>query len=213
MTLTSAVDGLARIQRPAHPRWWAPPWRRPVPPPPATTTGTAGLPRGAPSTRKSLPNKSLTTRTHAGRAARVHVAAAANAVDESSAKMAALEDTMKSINKQFGDGTIQWLGATQAQDIDRLSSGSLTLDLALGGGWPKGRIIEIYGPESSGKTTLAIHAIAEIQRQGGVAAFVDAEHAFNVQYAKKCGVDMAKLAFLQPECGEDALEAVDQVIS
>ena len=111
----------------------------------------------------------------------------------SDGKNEALKLAMAQITKQFGDGAIMKLGETPKMDVELLPSGSLSLDLALGGGWPKGRIIEIYGPESSGKTTLALHAIAEMQKQGGQAAFIDAEHALDPAYAKKIGVDTANL--------------------
>ena len=102
-------------------------------------------------------------------------------------KSEALKLAIAQITKQFGDGSIMKLGETPKMDVELLPSGSLSLDLALGGGWPKGRIIEIYGPESSGKTTLALHAIAEMQKQGGQAAFIDAEHALDPAYAKRIG--------------------------
>ena len=121
-------------------------------------------------------------------------------------KNEALKLAIAQITKQFGDGSIMKLGETPKMDVELLPSGSLSLDLALGGGWPKGRIIEIYGPESSGKTTLALHAIAEMQKQGGQAAFIDAEHALDPAYAKKIGVDTANLLISQPDNGEQALE-------
>ncbi|MBR3230801.1 DNA recombination/repair protein RecA, partial [Candidatus Saccharibacteria bacterium] len=116
-------------------------------------------------------------------------------------KSEALKLAMAQITKQFGDGSIMKLGEAPKMDVELLPSGSLALDLALGGGWPKGRIIEIYGPESSGKTTLALHAIAEIQKQGGQAAFIDAEHALDPAYAKRIGVDTANLLISQPDNG------------
>ena len=127
-------------------------------------------------------------------------------------KMEALKLAMAQITKQFGDGSIMKLGETPKMDVELLPSGSLALDLALGGGWPKGRIIEIYGPESSGKTTLALHAIAEIQKQGGQAAFIDAEHALDPAYAKKIGVDTANLLISQPDSGEQALEICETLV-
>ncbi|MBQ9018292.1 recombinase RecA [Candidatus Saccharibacteria bacterium] len=127
-------------------------------------------------------------------------------------KMEALKLAMAQITKQFGDGSIMKLGETPKMDVELLPSGSLALDLALGGGWPKGRIIEIYGPESSGKTTLALHAIAEIQKQGGQAAFIDAEHALDPAYAKKIGVDTANLLISQPDNGEQALEICETLV-
>lgn len=127
-------------------------------------------------------------------------------------KKQALELAIAQITKQFGDGSIMKLGETQKIDVELLPSGSLSLDLALGGGYPKGRIIEIYGPESSGKTTLALHAIAEIQKQGGQAAFIDAEHALDPAYAKKIGVDTANLFISQPDNGEQALEICETLV-
>ena len=127
-------------------------------------------------------------------------------------KKQALELAIAQITKQFGDGSIMKLGDTKKIDVELLPSGSLSLDLALGGGYPKGRIIEIYGPESSGKTTLALHAIAEIQKQGGQAAFIDAEHALDPAYAKKIGVDVANLFVSQPDNGEQALEICETLV-
>ena len=124
----------------------------------------------------------------------------------------ALKLAMAQITKQFGDGSIMRLGEAPKMDVELLPSGSLSLDLALGGGWPKGRIIEIYGPESSGKTTLALHAIAEVQKQGGRAAFIDAEHAIDPAYAKKIGVDTADLLISQPDNGEQALEICETLV-
>ena len=127
-------------------------------------------------------------------------------------KSEALKLAIAQITKQFGDGSIMKLGETPKMDVELLPSGSLSLDLALGGGWPKGRIIEIYGPESSGKTTLALHAIAEIQKQGGQAAFIDAEHALDPAYAKKIGVDISNLLISQPDNGEQALEICETLV-
>lgn len=131
---------------------------------------------------------------------------------ENSGKKQALDLAIAQITKQFGDGSIMKLGETQKIDVELLPSGSLSLDLALGGGYPKGRIIEIYGPESSGKTTLALHAIAEIQKQGGQAAFIDAEHALDPAYAKKIGVDTDNLFISQPDNGEQALEITETLV-
>ena len=116
------------------------------------------------------------------------------------------------INKQFGDGAIRRLGDTSTVDVELISAGALSLDLALGGGYPKGRIVEIYGPESSGKTTLTLHAIAEIQKKGGTAAFVDAEHALDPAYARRLGVDTDNLLVAQPDNGEQALEIVETLV-
>ena len=130
------------------------------------------------------------------------------------AKLQALRAAMAKIEKDFGKGSVMKLGDQQIDKIDVIPSGSLGLDLALGvGGYPKGRIIEIYGPESSGKTTLAIHAIAEAQKQGGMAAIIDAEHAFDRFYAASLGVDVDNLYISQPDNGEQALQRADQLIS
>jgi recombination protein RecA len=126
-------------------------------------------------------------------------------------KLKALGLAQEQINKQFGEGAIRRLGDTTTVDVELLPSGALSLDLALGGGYPKGRIIEIYGPESSGKTTLTLHAIAEIQKQGGTAAFIDAEHALDPAYARKLGVDTDNLLVSQPDNGQQALEIAETV--
>ena len=130
------------------------------------------------------------------------------------AKMKALQAAMSKIEKDFGKGSIMRMGDEKIENVEVIPTGSLGLDVAMGvGGYPKGRIIEIYGPESSGKTTLAIHAIAEAQKQGGIAAFIDAEHAFDRFYAEKLGVDVDNLWISQPDNGEQALEIADQLIS
>jgi len=134
-------------------------------------------------------------------------------LDEKAAKLKALQEAMSKIEKDFGKGSIMKLGEEKIENVDVIPSGSISLDVALGvGGYPKGRIIEIYGPESSGKTTLAIHAIAESQKAGGIAAFIDAEHAFDRFYAAKLGVDVDNLIISQPDNGEQALEIADQLI-
>ncbi len=127
-------------------------------------------------------------------------------------KLKALGLAMDQITKQFGDGSIMKLGEAHKANVELIPSGALSLDLALGGGYPKGRIIEIYGPESSGKTTLTLHAIAEIQKQGGTAAFIDAEHALDPAYAKKLGVDTDNLLVSQPDNGEQALEIAETLV-
>ena len=128
-------------------------------------------------------------------------------------KLKVLKAVMDKIEKNFGKGSIMRMGEEETSDVAVIPSGSITLDAALGvGGWPKGRVIEIYGPESSGKTTLAIHAIAEAQKTGGIAAFIDAEHAFDSFYAKKLGVDIDNLLVSQPDNGEQALEIADSLI-
>lgn len=126
---------------------------------------------------------------------------------------AALDDAISQIEKKFGKGSVMRLGDRTAVDVDVIPSGSLTLDKALGiGGYPKGRIIEIYGPESSGKTTLTLHAIAQVQKQGGKAAFIDAEHAIDPVYAKNLGVDIDELILSQPDSGEQALEIAEMLV-
>ncbi len=132
--------------------------------------------------------------------------------DTKDGKSQALSLAIAQITKQFGDGSIMKLGDNHKINVELLPSGSLSLDLALGGGYPKGRIIEIYGPESSGKTTLALHAISEIQKQGGQAAFIDAEHALDPAYAKKIGVNTADLLISQPDNGEQALEICETLV-
>ena len=134
-------------------------------------------------------------------------------VDIKKAKLQALQAAMSKIEKDFGKGSIMKLGDENTEKVDVIPSGSISLNAALGvGGYPKGRIIEIYGPESSGKTTLAIHAIAEAQKAGGIAAFIDAEHAFDRFYAAKLGVDTDSLIISQPDNGEQALEIADQLV-
>ncbi len=128
-------------------------------------------------------------------------------------KLKALQAAMSKIEKDFGKGSIMRMGEEKIENVEVISTGSIALNAALGvGGYPKGRIIEIYGPESSGKTTLAIHAIAEAQKAGGIAAFIDAEHAFDRFYAQKLGVDIDNLYISQPDNGEQALEIADQLI-
>nr|WP_231374056.1 recombinase RecA [Aureivirga marina] len=132
---------------------------------------------------------------------------------EKEAKLKALQLTLDKLDKTYGKGSVMKLGDVAVEDVDVIPSGSLGVDLALGvGGYPKGRIVEIYGPESSGKTTLTIHAIAEAQKQGGIAAFIDAEHAFDRFYAQKLGVDVDNLIISQPDHGEQALEIADNLI-
>ena len=134
-------------------------------------------------------------------------------MDEKEAKLKALQAAMAKIEKDFGKGAIMKLGDEKVDNVEVIPTGSLGLDIALGvGGYPKGRVIEIYGPESSGKTTLAIHAMAEAQKLGGIAAFIDAEHAFDRFYAEKLGVDTNTLLISQPDNGEQALEIADQLI-
>lgn len=134
-------------------------------------------------------------------------------ITDAAAKMKALETTMGRIQKQFGKGAIMNMADDAVEDVSVIPSGSLTLDIALGvGGYPRGRIIEVFGPESSGKTTLAIHAIAEAQKLGGIAAIIDAEHAFDPTYAQALGVDISRLWISQPDDGEQALDIAEQLI-
>jgi recombination protein RecA len=128
------------------------------------------------------------------------------------AKSKALGLALDQIEKQFGKGSIMKLGETPHADVEVVPTGALSLDLALGGGLPKGRVVEIYGPESSGKTTVTLHAIAEVQRRGGTAAFIDAEHALDPAYAKRIGVDVENLLLSQPDNGEQALEIAETLV-
>lgn len=136
----------------------------------------------------------------------------ATATAENEGKSKALGLALESIEKQFGKGSIMKLGESTHTNVETTPTGSLSLDIALGGGLPKGRIIEIYGPESSGKTTLTLHAIAEIQKAGGTAAFIDAEHALDPSYAKRIGVDVENLLLSQPDNGEQALEITETLV-
>ena len=134
-------------------------------------------------------------------------------VDANEAKKKALQLTLDKLDKTYGKGAVMKMGDEAIEEVEAISSGSIGLDLALGvGGYPRGRVIEIYGPESSGKTTLTLHAIAECQKAGGIAAFIDAEHAFDRFYAKKLGVDLSELIISQPDHGEQALEIADNLI-
>src|SRR3989339_730975 len=134
-------------------------------------------------------------------------------IDEISPKLRAASEAIAQIKEKYGDGAIMRLGEAKAMQVESIPTGCLSLDLALGvGGVPCGRIIEIYGPESSGKTTLAQHIVAEVQKTGGVAAFVDAEHALDPEYAKKIGVNIEELFISQPDNGEQALEIVDTLV-
>ena len=132
---------------------------------------------------------------------------------EKDAKLKALKLTLDKLDKTYGKGTVMKMGDKQVVDVEVISSGSLGLDIALGvGGYPRGRVVEIYGPESSGKTTLTLHAIAEAQKKGGIAAFIDAEHAFDRYYAESLGIDIENLIISQPDNGEQALEIADNLI-
>ncbi len=133
--------------------------------------------------------------------------------NEKDAKLKALKLTLDKLDKTYGKGTVMKMGDAPIQEVDVIPSGSLGLDLALGvGGYPRGRVVEIYGPESSGKTTLTLHAIAEAQKNGGIAAFIDAEHAFDRYYAENLGIDIENLIISQPDNGEQALEIADNLI-
>ncbi len=140
------------------------------------------------------------------------VEATAEPIGVTDGKSKALGLALETIEKQFGKGSIMKLGEARAVSVETTPTGSLSLDLALGGGIPRGRIIEIYGPESSGKTTLTLHAIAEVQKKGGTAAFIDAEHALDPAYAKRIGVDVENLLLSQPDNGEQALEIVETLV-
>jgi len=140
------------------------------------------------------------------------VDASADPIGQTDGKTKALGLALETIEKQFGKGSIMKLGDAHTVNVETTPTGSLSLDLALGGGIPRGRIIEIYGPESSGKTTLTLHAIAEVQKKGGTAAFIDAEHALDPAYAKRIGVDVENLLLSQPDNGEQALEIVETLV-
>ena len=128
-------------------------------------------------------------------------------------KLKVLDAVMQKIEKDFGKGSIMRMNSTEVNDIPVIPTGSITLDMALGvGGYPKGRVVEIYGPESSGKTTLAIHAIAEAQKAGGIAAFIDAEHALDPYYARALGVDIDSMLISQPDTGEQAMEICEALV-
>ena len=138
----------------------------------------------------------------------------AEAANPANEKLKALQTTLEKLDKAYGKGTVMRLSDTKVMDVPVISTGSLGLDLALGvGGVPRGRVVEVYGPESSGKTTLTMHCIAEAQKAGGLAAFIDAEHAFDKSYAEKLGIDTSQLLISQPDNGEQALEIAEQLIS
>lgn len=132
--------------------------------------------------------------------------------DEDKQKKAVLDTVLNSIERNYGRGSIMRLGDNDSMEVDSISTGALTLDVALGGGLPRGRVVEIYGPESSGKTTLALHVAAASQKTGGVAAFIDAEHALDPAYAERLGVNVQDLLVSQPDSGEMALDIVDQLV-
>ena len=159
-----------------------------------------------------MPADDKTTETRASRTSGTSPAAGSTGNAGNPERDKALSLVLNQIERNFGKGSIMRLGDASRMRIETSPTGALTLDLALGGGYPKGRVVEIYGPESSGKTTLTLHAIAEVQRRGGVAAFVDAEHALDPVYAAALGVDIENLLVSQPDTGEMALEIVDQLV-
>ena len=167
-------------------------------------------PAAAPSTSISRPRAGVTSTSVAAVPASSSSTSAPAASSPERDK--ALGLVLNQIERNFGKGSIMRLGDASRMRVETISTGALTLDLALGGGYPKGRVVEVYGPESSGKTTLTLHAIAEVQRRGGVAAFVDAEHALDPVYAAALGVDIENLLVSQPDTGEMALEIVDQLV-
>ncbi|HMR01083.1 MAG TPA: ATPase domain-containing protein, partial [Candidatus Gracilibacteria bacterium] len=133
-------------------------------------------------------------------------------MSDSNEKKKAVALALEQIERSFGKGAIMKLGEAQKVQVETIPTGSISLDMALGGGIPRGRVVEIFGPESSGKTTLTLHAIAEVQKKGGQAAFIDAEHALDPEYAKKIGVNIDELLVSQPDSGEQALEIVDSLV-
>ena len=157
---------------------------------------------------RSPEGRSVASRATEGAA----VSPSASEVRAAAERDKALGLVLNQIERNFGKGSIMRLGDASRMRVETVSTGALTLDLDLGGGYPKGRVVEVYGPESSGKTTLTLHAIAEVQRGGGVAAFVDAEHALDPVYAASLGVDIENLLVSQPDTGEMALEIVDQLV-
>jgi len=170
----------------------------------------SSLPAAAPTTSMSRPRAGVTSTSVAAVPASSSSTSAPAASSPERDK--ALGLVLNQIERNFGKGSIMRLGDASRMRVETISTGALTLDLALGGGYPKGRVVEVYGPESSGKTTLTLHAIAEVQRRGGVAAFVDAEHALDPVYAAALGVDIENLLVSQPDTGEMALEIVDQLV-
>ena len=180
----------------------------------AATAAASAATTSTPSTTAAA-SVAASGRSAAGSAATAagRNAATGSAADaRSSERDEALGLVLNQIERNFGKGSIMRLGDASRMRVETVSTGALTLDLALGGGYPKGRVVEVYGPESSGKTTLTLHAIAEVQRRGGVAAFVDAEHALDPVYAAALGVDIENLLVSQPDTGEMALEIVDQLV-
>ena len=175
-------------------------------PPPSMPKTSSSSSTSIMDTAKTIAAKATSTAGH-GKSA-----AAAAKTEANSVKNDSMKDALSQIKKKYGDGAILQMGDISGMNIERFPSGSLGLDIALGGGMPKGRIVEIYGPESSGKTTLALHSVAQVQKKGGRAAFIDAEHALDPQYAKKIGVDIDALLVSQPDSGEQALEIVETLV-
>ena len=168
----------------------------------------------SPSSSRTSANAAANTAANTAASSATNVAAASSSADARAAaeRDKALGLVLNQIERNFGKGSIMRLGDASRMRVETIGTGALTLDLALGGGYPKGRVVEVYGPESSGKTTLTLHAIAEVQKRGGVAAFVDAEHALDPVYAAALGVDIENLLVSQPDTGEMALEIVDQLV-
>jgi recombination protein RecA len=174
-------------------------------PPPFATAACPTVPSTMPADTKAASTNGISIKPDA-------LSAASSASPANPERDKALGLVLNQIERNFGKGSIMRLGDASRMRVETISTGALTLDLALGGGYPKGRVVEVYGPESSGKTTLTLHAIAEVQRRGGVAAFVDAEHALDPVYAAALGVDIENLLVSQPDTGEMALEIVDQLV-
>lgn len=190
-----------------------PPDLKPADPQPADPQPASSSDPRSPH-RHTPPHSAMAPTGNAASAPAASSAAAGNGADARAAaeRDKALGLVLNQIERNFGKGSIMRLGDASRMRVETISTGALTLDLALGGGYPKGRVVEVYGPESSGKTTLTLHAIAEVQRRGGVAAFVDAEHALDPLYAAALGVDIENLLVSQPDTGEMALEIVDQLV-
>jgi recombination protein RecA len=206
------VPSLLIAAMPADPAT-APPAAPGTPPATSPAVSTATLPAKA-SASASTPPTTSSSVSPASSAPRTPAAGSSSAADARAAaeRDKALGLVLNQIERNFGKGSIMRLGDASRMRVETISTGALTLDLALGGGYPKGRVVEVYGPESSGKTTLTLHAIAEVQKRGGVAAFVDAEHALDPVYAASLGVDIENLLVSQPDTGEMALEIVDQLV-
>ena len=183
------------------------------------TPNSSSSPSVPPASRASASSASASASSAATASSATNSAATASSANNSTADSRAAAERDKAlglvlnqIERNFGKGSIMRLGDASRMRVETIGTGALTLDLALGGGYPKGRVVEVYGPESSGKTTLTLHAIAEVQKRGGVAAFVDAEHALDPVYAAALGVDIENLLVSQPDTGEMALEIVDQLV-